>query len=38
MTKLKAFFSDYAMYRRSGHSRLYSAKIAYDCAFRGLPF
>lgn len=38
MTKIKAFFIDYALYRRSLHSRWYSATIAYGCAFRGLPF
>jgi hypothetical protein len=37
MTKLRDFFATYSLYRRE-HSMLYAARIAYGCAFRGLPF
>ena len=35
--KLNEFVSTYKLYRLA-HSRLYAARIAYGCAFKGLPF
>jgi hypothetical protein len=37
MKKLIEFVSVYRMYRL-GHSPRYAARIAYDIAFRGVPF
>lgn len=38
MTKLREFLELYRLYRRGGNTRRYSARIAYGCAFRNLPF
>lgn len=38
MARLVDFVHTYRLYRRGGHSRRYSARIAYGCAFLGLPF
>jgi hypothetical protein len=37
MRKLRDFIQTYRLYRRY-HSMRYAARIAYGCAFRGLPF
>lgn len=37
MSALREFARIYRQYRAS-HSALYAARIAYGCAFRGLPF
>ena len=37
MSKLQEFWQIYRLYRRA-HGVSYSARIAYGCAFRGLPF
>lgn len=37
IVKLNEFVSTYKLYR-IGHGRAYAAKIAYGCAFKGLPF
>jgi hypothetical protein len=34
---VRRFISIYRLYRKS-HGVIYSARIAYGCAFRGLPF
>lgn len=36
-SRLREFIDIYRAYRLC-HSRLYAAKIAFGCAFRGLPF
>jgi hypothetical protein len=38
MSKLASFVATFRLYRNAGHSRRYSARIAYGCAFRSLPF
>jgi hypothetical protein len=38
MSKLRSFWATFRLYRNAGHSRRYSARIAYGCAFRGLHF
>jgi hypothetical protein len=39
MSRLREFFQIYRAYRASGfHTRRYCARIAFGCAFRGLPF
>ena len=38
MSKLAEFMSLYALYRSGGHTVIYSARIAFGCAFKGLPF
>jgi len=37
MSKLIEFIQIYRLYRRH-NTRRYSARIAWGCAFRGLPF
>lgn len=37
MSRVVEFFQIYALYRQH-NTRLYSLRIAYGCAFRGLPF
>jgi hypothetical protein len=37
MSALRDFIAVYRLYRRH-HSIAYAARIAYGCAFRGLPF
>ena len=37
MSKLQEFVNVYRQYR-PGHSRRYAARIAFDIAFRGIPF
>ena len=34
---LRDFLSIYRQYRKA-HGMIYSARIAYGCAFKGLPF
>ena len=36
MKALREFFTVFWQYRR--HNPLYAARIAYGCAFKGLPF
>ena len=38
MTRVAEFVSIYRLYRRGGNTRRYSARIAWGCAFQGLPF
>ena len=37
MSQLREFIDVYRLYRRV-HGRRYSFRIAWGCAFRGLPF
>ena len=37
MSRLRDFLSLYRIYR-AHHSRAYAMRIAYGCAFKGLPF
>ncbi len=37
MKNLAEFFKVYRLYRRH-HTRRYALRIAYGCAFQGLPF
>lgn len=37
MSRIAEFLNVYRLYRLS-HSPIYAARIAYGCAFRGLPF
>ena len=37
MSALRQFLAVYRLYR-AHHSRAYSMRIAYGCAFRNLPF
>ena len=36
--RITDFAQTYALYRRGGNTRRYSARIAYGCAFLDLPF
>lgn len=38
LRKLIDFADLYRLYRRGGNTRRCSARIAYGCAFRALPF
>lgn len=38
MTNLRDFIATYRLYRRAGHGRRYSLRIAYGCVFKQLPF
>ena len=38
MRKLKDFIAVYRLYRRSAHTPVYSARIAFGMAFLNLPF
>lgn len=38
MQRLYEMFSTYRLYRSAGHGIIYSARIAYGCAFHQLPF
>ena len=38
MGRFAHFASTYRLYRRGGHSIIYAARIAWGCAFKGLPF
>lgn len=37
MTKIREFLSVYRLYAKH-HNPIYAARIAFGCAFRGLPF
>jgi len=37
VTRIKEFIAVYRLYARH-NPRIYAARIAYGCAFRGLPF
>ena len=38
MGRFAHFRSTFRLYRKGGHSIIYSARIAWGCAFKGLPF
>ena len=38
MNKLKDFMAVYKLYRRSAHTPIYAARIAFGMAFLNLPF
>jgi len=38
MKRITEFLRIYRQYRRASHGPMYSARIAYWCAFKALPF
>lgn len=36
--RFSEFIAVYRLYRKAAHGRMYSARIAYGCAFKNLPF
>ena len=38
MQRLSDFLTTFKLYRMGGHSIIYSARIAFGCAYYGKPF